>query len=268
VSEVLLLDLPAPSAAADDDGKAGSVLKALTLLDVFRGHGRTLGVSEVSRQTGLAKSTAFRLLSHLEQAGFVERDGTGYRLGWRLFELGNGVQHCQPHGLRDIASPYLGELHSRTQFAVHLAVLDGNDVLYLDKVSGHASPRTATAVGSRVPATCTALGKAILAFNDPDTIRRVIESGLVQRTRYSVTQPGRLVQQLRKAHSEALAHECEESMLGLMCAAAPVLRDGRAVAAVSVSGPTGRFDAAAVGISVRRAAGRISRDLAARDDAA
>lgn len=244
----------------DEDAKAGSVLKALTLLDVFRGHGPTLGVSEIARRAGVAKSTAFRLLSHLEQAGFVERDGTDYRLGWRLFELGNGVQHCQPRGLRDVAAPYLGELFARTQFAVHLAVLDGSDVVYLDKVSGPLSPKTPSVVGGRVPANCTSLGKAILAFSEPATIQRTVEGGLTQRTRYSIAHPGRFLQQLRKVHADGIAFEREESALGLMCAAAPILRDGVAVAAVSVAGPTGRFDPTQVGTHVRRAAARIARD--------
>jgi DNA-binding IclR family transcriptional regulator len=239
---------------------AGSVTKALQVLEVFRDHGPTLGVSEIARRAHVAKSTAFRLLAHLEQAGFVERDGTDYRLGWLLFELGNGVRHCRPRGLRDVSAPYLGELFSRTQFAVHLAVLDGSDVLYLDKVSGHLSPRTPSAVGGRVPANCTALGKAILAYSDPATIQGVVEAGLVQRTRYSVAQPGRFLHQLRLARAEGLAHEREESSLGLVCVAAPILRDNRAIAAVSIAGPTGRFDPAAVGVHLRRAASRISRD--------
>lgn len=252
----------APSLPDEGEGSPGSVTKALQLLEVFRGHGPTMGVSEIARRAHVAKSTAFRLLAHLEQAGFVERDGTGYRLGWMLFELGNGVQHCQPRGLRDVAAPYLGELFARTQFAVHLAVLDGSDVLYLDKVSGHLSPPAPSLVGGRVPANCTALGKAILAFSDGPTIQRVVEAGLVQRTRYSITQPGRFVHQLRLARAEGVAYEREEVALGLMCAAAPILRGGRPIAAVSVSGPTGRFDAKAVSVHLRRAAARISRDSA------
>ena len=149
---------------ADATGTA-SVTKALRLLDVFRSEGPVLGVSELARQAGVAKSTAFRLLALLEDAELVERDGRGYRLSWRLFELGTSVQRRWPSGLREIAAPWLTEVFVRAGGnVVHLAVLDGSDVLYLDRVSSPRSPRVPTAVGMRVPATCTGLGKAMLAF--------------------------------------------------------------------------------------------------------
>ena len=137
----------------DDSSGTASVTKALRLLDVFRSDGPVLGVSELARQAGVAKSTAFRLLALLEDAELVERDGRGYRLSWRLFELGTSVQRRWPSGLREIAAPWLTEVFVRAGGnVVHLAVLDGTDVLYLDKVSSPRSPRVPTAVGSRVPA--------------------------------------------------------------------------------------------------------------------
>lgn len=255
---------PLHVSALDDlgDSKPGAVNKALSLLDVFRGHG-PMGVSEIARRAHIAKSTAFRLLAHLEEAGFVERVGTDYRLGWRLFELGNGVRHCQPRGLRDVAAPYLGDLFARTQVVVQLAVLDGTDVMYLDKVYGPGSPKTPSIVGGRVPATCTALGKAILAFSDRETVEGVLRGGLIRRTRYSIAEPGRLAQQLRQVRVEGVAYDREESALGLVCVAAPIVVNGRAEAAVSVSGPATRFDVDAVAGLVRRAAVQISRECPA-----
>ena len=120
---------------------ATSVNKALLLLDCFRSAGPSLGVSEIARLAGVPKSTTFRLLSHLRRSGYVERHGTAYRLGWRVFELGNRVPQCQPYGLRDISRPYMIDLHIRTALTVHLGVLEGNDVVYLRRSTGSAQDR-------------------------------------------------------------------------------------------------------------------------------
>jgi IclR family transcriptional regulator, KDG regulon repressor len=245
---------------ADDRRATTSVSKALHLLDSFRYAGPSLGVSELARRAGVPKSTAFRLLAYLEEGGYVERAGKNYRLGWRLFELGNRVQHCRPRGLRDTAIPYLSELYVHTNHVVHLAVLEGSDVVYLEKIHGHQTLRTPTNVGGRVPAACTSLGKAILGFSDTDTIRRVLADGLAQRTPYSISEPGRFLKELTRVREDGIAFDREEAALGLTCVAAPILTDGRAIAAISVSGPTARFNASTNAAHVRRAATHISRD--------
>lgn len=148
------------------------------LLDIMRSAPGPVGVSMLARDAGMPKSTTFRLLAYLEQSGFVERAGKAYQLGWRLFELGNHVEHCRPSGLREIALPYLADLHARTGMNVHLAVLSGCDVVYLEKIHGLRSVPIATSVGTRMPATLSALGKAMLAYADRETLRHVVESGL------------------------------------------------------------------------------------------
>lgn len=112
-----------------------SVGKALRLLTAFQEISPPVGLSELARLTGLPKSTAFRFLADLEQVGFVERDGTEYRLGLPLFELGNKVPICRPNGLRDSAMHTLSRLHSRTGLSVHLGVLEGADVVHIAKVN-------------------------------------------------------------------------------------------------------------------------------------
>jgi DNA-binding IclR family transcriptional regulator len=218
-------------------------------------------VSELARRADLPKSTAFRLLACLEEAGYVDRMGTAYCLGRRLFELGNQIAYCQPSGLRDIALPYLCELYERAHHIVHLAVLDGVDVLYLEKLFGHDPTKAPSHVGRRVPAACCALGKAMLAFGPPQSVRDVIEKGLQRRTPYTIAYPKLFLDELARVRKDGVAYDREEVALGLTCVAAPVLRGERAVAAVSVSGPTGRFDPATMVNPVRKAAAAIADQL-------
>ena len=195
-----------------------------------------VGVSELARLAGLPKSTAFRFLADLEKVGFVERDGSDYRLGIPLFELGNKVPVCRPNGLRDAAMHELSQLHLRTGLSVHLGVLEGTDIVHVAKVNhsvqtlpGHLLP------GSRRPATCSALGKAIVAHSPKETLRGVVEAGLERRTPYSITEPPRLLRDLAKVRETGLAHEREESVRGLIGLAAPIMLDGRPVGAVGVT---------------------------------
>lgn len=242
-----------------------SVTKALQLLDTFRTHGPTLGVSQISRLAGVPKSTAFRLLAYLEQSGFVERDGRGYCLGRLLFELGNSVPLCRPEGLREIAAPHLSDLFvaSSGKAAVHLAVLEQTDVVYLEKIAGPQTMHVPTRVGGRMNAACSGLGKAILGFSDRQVIGSVLDAGLQRRTRYSAAEPVRFLQQLRRVRADGVAYDREEVVLGLVCTAAPILVDGRAVGAVSMSGNAIGFNPAVAAPMVQRTAAAISRGLAA-----
>ncbi|CAN5646711.1 IclR family transcriptional regulator [soil metagenome] len=248
----------------DERDVVPSVTKALQLLDTFRTHGPTLGVSQISRLAGVPKSTAFRLLAYLEQSGFVERDGRGYCLGRLLFELGNSVALCRPDGLRETAAPHLTDafLAASGRTAVHLAVLEGTDVVYLEKIAGPGTIRVPTRVGGRMNAACSALGKAVLGFSGRDAIGAVLEGGLVKRTRYSAADPTRFLQQLRRVREDGVAFDHEEVTLGLVCVAAPVLLEGRPVGAISMSGPAIGFRPDAVAPLVQRTAAAISRDLA------
>ncbi|MFW5470233.1 IclR family transcriptional regulator [Knoellia sp. CPCC 206435] len=242
-----------------EDRQITSVGKALELLAAFRGTIPELGVSELARRAGMPKSTAFRLLADLEHAGFVARSGAKYRLGLSLFELGSRVGFCRPNGLRDVAIHDLSSLHVQTGLTAHLAILEGTDVVYVEKVHAANWPRVVTVPGARMPASCTGLGKAILAFSDGATVRAVVESGLPRRTRNSITEPGRFVRELRRVREAGVAYDREEGTLGLSCVAAPILVGGGAVAAISASGPTFGTSWERVESHVRRSAEGISR---------
>ena len=207
-----------PEEQAGDSRTLGtpSVTKALQLLEVFRGADAALGVSTIARLAGIPKSTAHRLLAYLEQAGYVEREGRDYVLGRRLFELGNSVLMCRPSGLREVAMPHLSRLYAQHGKVVHLGVLDGTEVVYLEKIFGLDSVRTPTIVGGRMPAPNTSLGKAMLAYSDRETVTRALTTGLVRRTPYSHTQQGRLVAELKKVRLERVAYDREEAQVGLV----------------------------------------------------
>jgi IclR family transcriptional regulator, KDG regulon repressor len=240
-----------------------SVGKAMALLTAFDRAG-PIGVSELARRTNLPKSTAFRLLAVLERWQLVERVDNRYRLGSRLFELGNRVVYCSPRGLREIAHPFLEELHEITHETVHLAVLVDHDVLYLDKVYGHNQVRCPSRVGGRFPAHCSALGKAILAYGDACLVREVLASHLERRTPYTIVHAQVLCQELQSIRQMGIAFDRDGGSIGLTCVAAPIRnRLNETVAAVSISGATGRFDPTLYVERIRRTARAIGSHLCA-----
>lgn len=253
-----------PGHKAEGDGALGSlasVSKALGLLQALGDAQAPMGVSGLARATGMPKSTAFRLLSYLAESGFVERSGTAYLLGRRLFELGNHSALCRPASLSEIALPDLADLHARSGLTSQLAVLDDLDVVYVDRILGANGIRPNTHVGGRMTATATALGKVMLAFSPGAVVERAARTGMVAHTRFTVRTPQALVAQLTAARAAGVAFEREETALGLACVAAPVLVDGRAVAAVSVATTPMRIGDAQARL-VRQAAASISARLA------
>jgi DNA-binding IclR family transcriptional regulator len=208
------------------------------VLDAFEGPGR-LTLAQIVRRTGLPRSSAHRMLERLVQLRWLRRSGRDYELGMRLVELGSLAVH-QDRLVR-AAAPLLGELHRATGLVVHLAVLDGPDVVYLDKIGDRALGAIPTRVGGRQPAHCTAVGKAILAYCDQDAFENTYIDLRVRKTRYSISTSSQLAAELAKVRAHGVAIEREESLLGFGCVAAPIGGPGEAVAAVSVCGPMNRM---------------------------
>jgi DNA-binding IclR family transcriptional regulator len=174
------------------------------VLDAFDGPGR-LTLAQLVRRTGLPRSSAHRMLERLVQLRWLRRSGRDYELGMRLVELGSLAVH-QDRLVR-AARPLLDELHRATGLVVHLAVLDGPDVVYLEKVGDRFASAIATRVGGRQPAHCTAVGKAMLAFceDDPGVDLRA------RKTRYSISGSSQLASELTKVRAHGVAFEREES---------------------------------------------------------
>ncbi len=249
------------------DGPPISVVgRAMSILCCFDANTRQdLSLAEVTAISRLPKATVHRLLGTLSEWGMVERTATGFRLGIQLFELGMRVP--RQVSLRDAALPHLLDLHEACKETVQLAVLDGRDMLFLAKFLRRNGPRSRSRIGGRVPAHCTAAGKALLAYADQAAVQAVLEGPLRRCTPYTVTAPGLLARQLKAVRDTGLAHAYEESMVGIACVASPVF-DGheRVVAAVSITGSVTNFDAAKMGPAVRTAALGMSRTLSKADN--
>ncbi|WP_425312103.1 IclR family transcriptional regulator [Mycobacterium asiaticum] len=227
--------MPATVSAPPEPTTPSAVIDRISLvLDAFEGPGR-LTLAQIVRRTGLPRSSAHRMLERLVQLRWLRRSGRDYELGMRLVELGSLAVH-QDRLVR-AAKPLLGELHRATGLVVHLAVLDGADVLYLDKIGDRMIAAIPTRVGGRQPAHCAAVGKAMLAYQD----NREPVDLTTRKTKYSIATAAQLTAELAKIRSHGFAFDREESLLGFGCVAAPIGGPGEAVAAVSVCGPMNRM---------------------------
>src|SRR5690242_19687525 len=172
------------------------------VLDSFDGPGR-LTLAQIVRRTGLPRSSAHRMLERLVALRWLRRSGRDYQLGIRLVELGSLAVHQDR--LHKSALPLLHELHRATGLVVHLAVLDGSDVFYLEKIGDRMTAAIPTRVGGRQPAHCTAVGKAILAYNNDAADVNL----LVRKTRYSIGTAPQLSAELDKVRAHGVAFERE-----------------------------------------------------------
>ncbi|WP_101947475.1 IclR family transcriptional regulator [Mycobacterium sp. 3519A] len=228
------LESPVPSESAEACTPSAVIDRVSLVLDAFDGPGR-LTLAQIVRRTGLPRSSAHRMLERLVKLRWLRRNGRDYELGMRLVELGSLAVH-QDRLVR-AATPMLHELHRATGLVAHLAVLDGADVVYLDKVGDRMTAAIPTRVGGRQPAHCTGVGKAILAY--ADALDDVDLS--LRKTKYSISTRAQLTAELAKVRAHGVAFEREESLPGFGCVAAPIGSPGEAVAAVSVCGPLNRM---------------------------
>jgi len=204
------------------------------VLDMFAAYDkehRSLTLTALAGRAGLPLATAHRLAGELVRAGALVRQDSGeYVVGRRMWDL--GLVAPVETALRHAASPFLHDLYSTTLATVHLAVRDGTAALYVERVSGHSSVPVLSQVGSRLPMHATGVGKVLLAYA-PDEIRAAVLGGLTRVTPYTVTQPGRLSDQLRRVLADGHATTSEEMSLGACSVAVPVRgRDGEVVAAL------------------------------------
>ncbi|MCO8277536.1 IclR family transcriptional regulator [Actinoplanes sp. TRM 88003] len=226
-----------PHPAPDSNSVLGKVRR---ILEVFGLDDETLSLSELARRTGLAKASVHRLSQELVQWGLLERRNGEYRLGMRLFEIGQRVPRQRI--LRDLARPLMIDLVQATNETSHLAVSDGLEVLYLDKVSGEQTQISRPSrVAGRMPLHCTATGKALLAFGPRQLLEEVMSAPLTRVTPRTTVAPGLLGQELRKAREQGYVAEFEQTRIGYMSVAIPLTgATGAVVAALSVTAPTTR----------------------------
>jgi DNA-binding IclR family transcriptional regulator len=232
-------------------GTLSTVAKTLTLLQAFTFDEPVLGVSDLARRLGLGKSTVHRMLTTLLHEGFVAKTPDDrYRLGFKLYELGQQVVNGLE--LREVAHPFLEELRNESKETTHLAVLDGTEVIYLERIESPSTLRLFGRVGRRMPAHTTSSGKVILAYLPPEATDAVIATGLRRLGPRTITTRAMFVKALEDVRAQGYAVSMEESEAGVTSVGAPVFgHDGSVIAAVSVAGPSLRMNRESVPRYVR-----------------
>jgi DNA-binding IclR family transcriptional regulator len=231
-----------PGPIPRERGLLRSVTNALAVLEAFSAERPELGVTELSQALGLGKSTVHRLLASLAARGYVRKNPhtERYCLGLKTFEV--GARAAGRGAVREIAAPLLRDLMLATKETVHLGVLDEWDVVYIDKIESDQPLQMYSRVGRRAPLHCTALGKALLAFQPDEFVERLVRRRLRAYTPVTLTDPTALRKELERVRRAGYALDNEEFAAGLRCIASP-LRDHtrRVVASLGIAGPGVRF---------------------------
>jgi DNA-binding IclR family transcriptional regulator len=241
-------------------------LQALDILSTADGDGMALGA--LANALGLKKNSLHRTLSALRYRGFVVQDGeTGnYQLGPSLLRLADN--YLSEGRLRVLFHSLLQEICAEVNELCHLGILDGTDIVYMDKVEPEQSIRVWSAVGRRNPAVSTALGRAIIAFSykDYDDFAAKFEADIPQKTRHTLVDLRDIWAEVQITRLRGYAIENQEGQEGVSCVAFPVLRRGQPLFAISVVAPFERMSGARINevvATVRRlAAPRLPAGLA------
>lgn len=216
--------------------------KALRIFEALQDSPFGLSLDEVSKQTGINKSTAYRLLTHLESESYLVRNSEGhYSIGTKVVQL---AAHVNPERiLREMAQPFLRDLLKATRETVNLGVLDGVNVLYVEVLESPYDFRLVSKVGMRRPLYATALGKALAAFLPADEFNQILrEMEFRLLTPQTISTLGQLQSELESVRRQRYAVDNEETVLGARCVAAPILNARQeSIAAVSVAGPITRI---------------------------
>lgn len=213
-----------------------SLGKVLQVLECFSRAERGLGLAEIAARTRLPKATTHRLLASLKSIGFIEQDhgGDQYRLGMKLFELGSVVLANME--LPREAQPFVDRLAAMTGATVHLCVFDGAQAVFIDRRRADNATRNTLTLLEGAPVHCTAVGKAILAFQPRRTIERVIAAGLTAFTATTLTTADALLAELALIRQRGWAVDDGEHQPGTRCVAAPIRNGaGQVIAAISAS---------------------------------
>jgi len=218
-----------------------SLVRGLSILAAFDVSRPLLGVSELARLLGSTRSTTHRYIATLCALGYLQQDAPTrkYRLGPRVLDLGFSAINSME--VREVSAPHLQQLSHDTGHTVNMAILDDVDIVYIERCrssrTGQREIDLSLHVGSRLPAYCTSLGKALLAYLPPDERRQTVaRSDLARRGPNTLTSGRALIAELEHVRAEGLAINNEELAYGLRSIAAPILTRGdEAVAAINLA---------------------------------
>ncbi len=236
---------PVPAKASvkrPEPTRLSSVAMAVRLLKSFSEGEAEIGVTSLSRRLGVAKSTVYRLASTLVSEGLLEQnpETEKYRLGMALFGLGALVR--QRMNVATDARPFLFHLREASGETVHLAILEGQDIIFVLNLESNQAIRMRADLGARKPAFCTAEGRAILAFQPQEMVDEITARQLVPRTPKTDIDPRHFMDALAEVRQKGFATEDEQSELGMRSVAAPIRNaNGRVIAAIGLAGPMQRI---------------------------
>ena len=222
--------------------RLSSVAMAVRLLKSFSEGEAEIGVTTLSRRLGVAKSTVYRLASTLVSEGLLEQnpETERYRLGMALFGLGALVR--QRMNVATDARPFLFHLREATGETVHLAILEGAEIVFVLNLESNQAIRMRADLGARKPAFCTAEGRAMLAFQPQEVVDEVLAQGFVPRTPKTIINERAIRKAIEEARVKGFAVEDEQSELGMRSVAAPIRNaNGRVIAAIGLAGPMQRI---------------------------
>lgn len=212
--------------------------RALKIIELLALHGEGFGVTEIGQRVGLHKSTVHRLLNHLLQQGYIEKDPIRavYKLGLKFIELASlRLNHVE---IKTEAAPFLHQLASRLDLAVHLAILVDSDAVYIEKIEPRAHLRMYSQIGKRIPVYCSALGKSLVSELGPDKLVELSQSLVFEQfTNTTIMTREKFLADVALTKERGWGLDDEEHESGIRCIGAPV-RDftGRIVASLSASG--------------------------------
>jgi DNA-binding IclR family transcriptional regulator len=222
---------------------ATAVERALSILDCLDSSKRGLNISELSRRLEIPKSSTHVIVVTLERLGYLERKTTSlnYHLGLKAYGLGRGMM--KNLSVAEIALPYLRVLVDQIHMPAHLAVSDGDQGVYIQKVDRPSLIRIDTYIGRRMDLHCTGVGKVILAWDPSDVAEHILsKDAYIRYTSNTITSSRALRRELARVQKEGYAIDDEEEELGVRCVAVPVFHpNGRFVAALSVTGTTAQL---------------------------
>lgn len=248
--------------------QTGTVGKAMSVLDIVAAAEEPLRFTEILQRSGQPRGTLHRQLSHLIEEGLlsVNRDQT-YSLGLRLLRL--AARAWSGNQFRTIAEPHLRRLHEMTGETVHLGVLSGNEVIYLDKVEGRQAVRMHSQIGNASPVYCTGVGKAALSVLPDDRLQSILGRIRFRKfTEHTIQGTAALREEIETIRKTGNAYDREEHEAGIRCVAAPVCSEDRSlVAGISVTGPAYRVSQADLenwAELVRATAAAIMEDMRVR----
>ncbi len=249
-------------------GRVQSIDRAVQILNCFTEQRPELKLTEIAEELELNKSTVHGLINTLKYHGLIEQDEESqkYRLGLYLLQLAERA--AGSIDVIGIARPHLVEICNKVDETIHIANLDGLEIVYIDKFESTHSMRIYTTRGSRNPAYCTGVGKAMLAFQDIDFLNKEIPIQMKKLTPNTLEYKGDLMKELEQIRKDGYALDREENVEGLFCVAVPIFdRLGQVHYGLSVSGPTVRMTEEKVQQTIhllREAGAEISQKLGYR----